>query len=78
MSGKTITKSGRQHQKVESFAARFIQKPSWWLQQLRCEIYSCQEQNYRPHALIQHCFLFLSKLNGCIMASEAYALTAVK
>lgn len=70
---------GRQHQKVESFATRFIKNPSWWLQQLRYKIYLCHEQNYRPHAaLIQHCFLFLSKLNGCIIASEAYALTAVK
>lgn len=74
-----ITKSGRQHQKVESLAARFIQNPSWWLQQLRHEIHSCHEQNYTPHAaLSQHCFLFLSQLNGCIMASEAYALAAVK
>lgn len=74
-----INKSGRRHQKVESFAARFIQNPSWWLQQLRYELSSCHEQNYTPHAaLIQHCFLFLSQRNGCIMASEAYALTAVK
>lgn len=74
-----INKSGRRHQKVESFAARFIRNLSWWLQQLRYELSSCHEQNYTPHAaLIQHCFLFLSQRNGCIMASEAYALTAVK